>query len=62
MVKVGLSVSLTVTVNEQLVSGLSVLPSLAMQLTVVVPDGNCVPDAGEHVIVGSGQLSLALAV
>ena len=43
---VGGWVSLTVTVNVQLVG-----PSVAEQVTVVVPTGKNEPDAGEHVTV-----------
>ena len=60
--QVGASTSLTVTVNEQLVSGLSVLASLAVQLTVVVPTGNEEPETGEQMMVAPGQLSDAVAV
>ena len=52
-------VSLTVTVNEQL----AVLPdaSLTVQLTVVTPFGNAVPDAGSQVGVPTPeQLSVAV--
>jgi hypothetical protein len=53
----GGSVSLTVTVNVQLV----VLPeaSVATLVTVVVPLGKLVPDAGVVATVTPGQLSLA---
>ena len=42
---VGACVSVTATVNEQ------VLPLVAVQVTVVVPAGTKEPDAGEHVTV-----------
>jgi hypothetical protein len=50
-VKVGAAESLTVTLN---VFGVLVLPvaSLAVQLTVVSPSGNVLPEAGAQVIVG----------
>jgi hypothetical protein len=51
-------VSLTVTVNEQLAV---LVPSLAEQLTVVVPFGKAEPAGGLQVagIVVGGQLSVA---
>jgi hypothetical protein len=52
----------TVTVNEQLESGLSGLSSEAVQVTVVVPDGKQVPDGGEQVTVALPQLSVAVGV
>ena len=58
---VGFSVSLTVTVNEQL----PVLfeASVAVQVTVVVPFGNAEPDAGEQLTAPTpGQLSVAVGV
>jgi hypothetical protein len=56
---IGISVSLTVTVNEQL----AVLPaaSVAVQVTVLVPFANVEPLAGEQLLVTPGQLSLAVA-
>jgi hypothetical protein len=50
--RVGASLSFTVTVNEQLAE-----PSLlvAVQLTVVVPFGKALPDAGVQVTVGGAQ-------
>jgi hypothetical protein len=59
-VTVGFSLSLTVTVKEQL----AVLPeaSVAVQLTVVVPFGKLEPDGGVHTTPTPGQLSVALAV
>lgn len=48
--------------NEQLVSGLSVLASLAVQLTVVVPIGNEEPETGEQLMFAPGQLSDAVAI
>ena len=59
--QVGASVSFTVTVKLQVVSELSGLASLAVQLTVVVPTLNVDPLAGLHRIVAPGQLSLAEA-
>jgi len=52
----------TVTVNEQLESGLSGLSSEAVQVTVVVPGGKQVPDAGEQLTVALPQLSVAVGV
>src|SRR6266511_2730256 len=55
----GGSVSLTVTVNEQLER--LPAPSVAVQVTVVVPVGKNEPDAGAHTkLTGSGQLSVAV--
>ena len=56
---VGACESLTVTVKVQ---GEDVLPapSVAAQLTVVVPFANDEPDAGLQTIVVPGQLSLAV--
>lgn len=45
-------VSFTVTVNMQVALGAT--PFAAVQLTVVVPFINVLPDAGVHVIVGAG--------
>jgi hypothetical protein len=60
-VMTGASVSLTVTVNEQL--EVLPLPSSAVQVTVVVPTEKLEPDAGTQVTVGAGlQLSVAVAV
>jgi len=52
----GGSVSTTVTVNKQVL----VFPaaSVAVHVTVVVPTGKKLPDAGEHTAVAPGQLSL----
>ena len=58
----GACVSCTVTVNEQVPSGLFGEASLAVHVTVVVPTGNVEPDAGTHAIVAPGQLSVAVAV
>ena len=55
-------VSLTVTVNVQLVFGLLGLASLAVQVTVVVPTGKNDPEAGEQFTVGPGQLSVVVGV
>ena len=54
-VATGACVSLTVTVNEQLL----VLPegSVAVQVTVVVPIANIEPESGAHTTVVPGQLS-----
>ena len=48
----------TVTVNEQEL----VFPtaSVAVQVTVVIPTGKKVPEAGEHAAVAPGQLSLTI--
>jgi hypothetical protein len=54
---VGFSVSLTVTENVQLAVWLDV--SVAVQVTVVDPLGNAVPEAGEQPTVTPGQLSVA---
>ena len=50
--------SKTAMVNEQV----AVLPlaSVAVQVTVVVPTGMMVPEAGTHATVTPGQLSLAV--
>jgi len=58
---VGFSVSLTVTVNEQVVAEVLPLVSVAEQVTGVVPFGNVEPDAGLQLAVAPGQLSLAVA-
>src|SRR5438445_6762343 len=54
----GGSVSLTVTLNAQVL----VLPaaSVAVQITVVVPTGNNVPLGGLHATVAPGQLSVTV--
>ena len=59
-VMTGFSVSLTVTVNEQL----SVLPdaSVAVQVTGVLPTGKVEPDGDEQLVVTPGQLSFAVTV
>lgn len=48
----------TVTVKEQL----AVLPevSVAVQVTVVAPNGKVAPDAGEQTTVAPGQLSVTV--
>jgi hypothetical protein len=51
---------LTITGNEQ--AALLPLPSVALQVTVVVPMGNRLPDGGAQVTVGVSQLSVAVAV
>jgi hypothetical protein len=53
-------VSLTVTVKLQ--PEVLPFPSLAVQFTVVVPRLNAVPLAGEQLIPGELQLSVALTV
>jgi hypothetical protein len=55
---VGFSVSFTVTVKLQV----AVLPepSVAVQVTVVVPLGNVEPEGGEQETVTPGQLSVAV--
>jgi hypothetical protein len=50
----------TVTVNEQLESGLSGLESEAVQVTVVVPAGKQKPEGGEQTTVALPQLSVAV--
>jgi len=57
---VGTCASTTVTVNVQL----AVWPaaSVAVAVTVVVPTGKKLPDAGLYPILTPGQLSLAVAV
>jgi hypothetical protein len=58
---VGFSLSLTVTVNEQLPVLLEA--SVTLQVTVVVPFGNAKPDAGEQLTAPApGQLSVAVGV
>ena len=56
---VGFCASTTVTVNVQL----AVWPaaSVAVAVTVVVPTGKKLPDAGLYPILTPGQLSLAVA-
>jgi hypothetical protein len=55
----GASVSFTVTWNEQ--DEVLPAPSVAVQVTVVVPTENTVPDAGLHTTTGGeGQLSVAV--
>ena len=56
----GACVSCTVTVNEQVPSGLFGEASLAVHVTVVVPTGNDDPDAGTQLTVAPGQLSDAV--
>ena len=56
----GFCVSLTVTVNEHEAVLLDV--SVAVQLTVVVPFGKVLPDAGVQDVVTPGQLSLNVGV
>lgn len=50
----------TVTVKEQVLSGLSGLVSEAVQVTVVVPGGKQKPDGGEQLTVALPQLSVAV--
>ena len=49
---------MTVTVKEQLAVRLEA--SVAVQVTVVVPSGNVVPEAGTQAVVTPGQLSFAV--
>lgn len=56
---VGACVSCTVTVNVQLPSGLLGLLSAAVTVTVVVPTGKKVPEAGLVVTLLTPQLSVA---
>jgi hypothetical protein len=56
---VGASVSLTMTLNVQLV--LLPQPSVAVQVTLLVPTVKVVPLAGEQSVVTLVQLSLAVA-
>jgi hypothetical protein len=58
-VMVGGSVSVTVTVK--LHEAVLPLPSVAVQVTAVTPTGKNEPDAGAHVTVRPGQLSVAVA-
>jgi len=51
------SISLTVTVNEQVV--VKPPPSVATQVTVVVPIAKLEPLGGEHTTLKIGQLSVA---
>jgi hypothetical protein len=53
---------LIVTVNEQFVSALSGLSSLAVQVTVVVPFWKVEGLAGVQMMVAVPQLSVAVAV
>lgn len=50
----------TVTVNEQVESGLFGLLSLAVQVTVVVPSEKEEPEAGTQLTVALPQLSVAV--
>jgi hypothetical protein len=50
----------TVTVNEQLLLGLSGLESEAVHVTVVVPGGKQKPGAGTQFTVALPQLSVAV--
>lgn len=59
-VMAGAWVSCTVMVKLQVVFGLSGLASLAVQVTVVTPTLNNVPEAGLHKTVGVPQLSVAV--
>jgi hypothetical protein len=58
----GSSLSLTVTVNEQL--AVRPAPSVTVQSTVVVPFGKAVPDEGVQTTApeGSGQLSAVVGL
>ena len=59
-VMVGGCVSLIVTVKLHV--AVFVAASVAVHVTVVVPFGKNDPDAGEHITVTPGQLSLAVGV
>ena len=60
---VGACVSLIVTVNEHVASGLFAETSLAVHVTVVVPTGNVDPEAGTQLTVTTpGQLSVPVGV
>ena len=59
-VTVGACVSVTVTVKEHIPMLLDA--SFAVQVTVVVPTGKRLPDAGAQVTVAPGQLSEAVGV
>ena len=62
-VTVGACVSLIVTVNEHVPSGLFADVSLAVHVTVVVPIGKADPDAGTQLTVTTpGQLSVPVGV
>ena len=62
-VTVGACVSVTVTVNVHVPSGLFAETSLAVHVTVVAPTGNVEPDAGTHATVTTpGQLSVPVGV
>ena len=52
--------SLTVTVNVQV--AMFIEASFAVQVTVVVPTGKQVPEAGKQLAVGFGQLSRGVGV
>jgi hypothetical protein len=52
--------AVTVTVNWQL--ALNPPTSVAVQLTVLMPMGKKLPDAGTQVVVTPGQLSVAVTV
>jgi hypothetical protein len=56
---VGFCVSLTTTRNVQFV--LLLQPSVAVQVTVLVPLGNVLPDAGTQLVVTVGQPLLVVA-
>ncbi len=53
--RAGAVVSCTVTVNDP--DELLPAASVAVQVTVVVPSGNVLPDAGEQTTTGDGSLS-----
>ena len=59
-VMTGFSLSLIVTVKVHVLVLLEA--SVAVQVTVVTPFGNEVPDAGTHAAVGPGQLSVGVGV
>jgi hypothetical protein len=52
----------TVTVNTHSESGLLLLPSLAVQVTVVAPTGKHDPEGGTQLTTALPQLSVALGV
>jgi hypothetical protein len=60
VVKVGFTLSLTITLNVQL--AWLPLTSVAVQVTVVVPFGKLVPEAGEQTTLPTPQLSVAVAL
>ena len=61
-VTVGACVSCTVTVKVQVIFGLFGTASDAVTVTVVVPTGKKLPDAGLAVTVTPGQLSVPVGI